>query len=66
MLKRVSKQVEQKQQSYNQTFVPKYEINHRLNEGEWKEFYLENMDLSILDFINIIQEAWGYPTNGCD
>ena len=56
MLKRVSTQVHQKQQSYNQRFVPRYEINHKLKEGEWQSLYVENMKIS--EFLFAIQNFY--------
>ena len=58
MLKRVSKQVEQKRQSYNQNFVDTYEINHRLKSGEWRSPYPPGMIISIDDFTSIIQDTY--------
>ena len=58
LLKRVSKEVIQKQQSYNQHFVPSFEINHHLKAGEWRSLYPDNFELSINDFVTIIQETY--------
>ena len=51
--------VQQKQQSHNQRFVPQYEINHKLKDGEWRSLFPEGVDISISDFIGIIQDAYG-------
>ena len=66
MLKRVSKQVEQKQQSYNQRFVSHYLVNHKLKEGEWKKLFPEKANLSTDEFILKIKETYNIEDDIAD
>ena len=57
-LKRVSKEKILTQQTYNQHFVPTFELNHRLKDGKWRKLYSEELDTSVANFIQIIKTTY--------
>ena len=58
MIQRVSRTVTQKIMSNNQNFHPRYEINHRLKAGEWRELFNKDFEPTIDEFISEIQDTY--------
>ena len=58
MIKRVSEQVLSKKGRYNQNFVSKYQINHKLKAHEWRSLYEKDSEMSIYDLLTIIKETY--------
>ena len=60
MMKRVSRLVTTKKQSYNQHFVSNYVTNNNLKQGHWKTLFPNIEDVTIGDFIDIIKETYQF------
>ena len=58
LLQHVSERRECKRDSKNQNFVANYEVNRMLKVGQWKLLYPKGLDISISDFLNIIQDTY--------
>ena len=58
MIKQVSDQVLSKKGRYNQNFVSKYQINHKLKAHEWRSLYEKDSEMSIYDLLTIIKETY--------
>ena len=64
MMKRVSRLVTTKKQSYNQHFVSNYVTNNNLKQGHWKTLFPNIEDVTIGDFIDIIKETYQESERG--